>query len=133
MAWLHTVPEKAKQPRYKTRTVPMPPLEGGHYLLNILMEIGPTKIVGMGSAFGIDEIDIAAWQANSGLRLSAWEAQTVRRLSQEYAAQIASGKEASAPPPYVAPASALSDEQRAKIAAAMASWADKVNGQKAKA
>lgn len=133
MAWLHTVPEKAKQPRYKTRTVPMPPLEGGHYLLNILMEIGPTKIVGMGSAFGIDEVDIAAWQANSGLRLSGWEAQTVRRLSQEYAAELSSSKDANAQPPYVAGASGLSETQRAKIADAMSSWADKVNSQKGKA
>ena len=55
MAWLHTVPEKAKQPRYKTRVVSMPPLDGGMHLINIMLEIGPTKVAGMGGVVGIDD------------------------------------------------------------------------------
>jgi hypothetical protein len=130
MAWLHTVPEKAKQPRYKTRVVSMPPLDGGMHLINIMLEIGPTKVAGMGGVVGIDELDIAAWQFNSGISLTAWEAQTIRSLSQVYAAASMNGREASALPPYTPPAEELKEEQRQRISNAMSDWADKFNATK---
>lgn len=130
LAWLHTVPEKAKQPRYKTRVVSMPDIEGGEYLVNLALEIGPSKVAGMGGVVGIDEIDLAAWQANSGIRLTAWEAQTIRALSQAYASGCMDSRDARSPAPYSMPREGISIEQKAKISDAMSSWADKLNSQK---
>lgn len=130
MAWLHTVPEKAKQPRYKTRVVSMPPLDGGGYLVNLMLEIGPTKIAGMGSAIGLEEIDIAAWQSNSGIQLSPWESQTIRRLSQVYAGAAMDSREASSLAPYTPPKESIRDDHRQRISDAMNNWADKINATK---
>lgn len=130
LAWLHTVPEKAKQPRYKTRVVSMPDVEGGEYLVNLTLEIGPSKVAGMGGLVGIDEIDIAAWQANHGISLTSWEAKTIRALSQAYAYGCMDSRDAKAPAPYSVPRDGISLEQKMKISDAMNSWADKLNNQK---
>jgi hypothetical protein len=95
-----------------------------------MLEIGPTKVAGMGGVVGIDELDIAAWQFNSGISLTAWEAQTIRSLSQVYAAASMNGREASALPPYTPPAEELKEEQRQRISNAMSDWADKFNATK---
>lgn len=129
-AWLNTVPEKAKQPRYKTSATPMPPLKGGAYLASILFEIGPALPSGMGGLVSISELDIAAWQSNRDLRLTAWEARTIKRLSQAYASEAASASDPKALAPYVPPKELIPREQRERIAKAMGDWADKFNATK---
>lgn len=126
-AWLNTVPEKAKLPRYKTSAAVMPPLKGGAYLAEILFDIGPAVPAGMGGLVAIRDVDLAAWQANRDLRLSAWECRTIRRLSQAYASEAASASDPKAIAPYVAPKELVPQEQREKISKAMNDWADKLN------
>lgn len=105
----------------------MPPLEAGGYLVELLFEIGPVKPAGMAGVTAIDESDVAAWQRNQGLELTAWEARTLRLLSREYAAMLATAVDIHCPPPWV-PEKLISDEKREKIAEAMSNWADRVNG-----
>jgi hypothetical protein len=126
-AWLNTVPEKAKLPRFKTSAAVMPPLKGGGYLAEILFDIGPAVPAGMGGLVAIRDVDLAAWQANRDLRLSAWECRTIRRLSQAYASEASSASDPNAIAPYVAPKELIPREQREKISKAMDDWADKLN------
>jgi ribosome recycling factor len=104
----------------------MPPLGGGAYLIEILFEVGPSKPTGMGGSAPIDDVDLAAWMANQNVRLKPWEAQTIRKISREYAAMLSEAVEPNTPPPWVDP-DLLNQERREKIAKAMSNWADNIN------
>ena len=104
----------------------MPPLTGGAYLIEILFEVGPSKPVGMGGSVGIDEIDLAAWMSNQNVQLTPWEAQTIRRLSHEYAAMLSISSEPNTPAPWSSP-QAITDEMREKISNAMSDWGNRIN------
>lgn len=108
----------------------MPPLSCGAYLINIVFEIGPAKPTGMGGMVAIDEIDIASWQSNRDLRLSAWEARMLRHLSQVYASSFIEYRDPKASAPYLPEPSQISQAHRERISKAMADWADKVNGKR---
>ena len=129
IAWLNTVPEKEKRPRRDTVGGDLPPITAGGYLIELLFEIGPAQPMAMSSPVAISELEIAAWKANRGISLSAWEAGTIRRLSHEYASALTKASQASCPPFYMSP-ERMSEDRRAKIGNAMASWADKLNGGK---
>jgi hypothetical protein len=126
IAWLNTIPEKEKRPRRDTVGGDLPPITAGGYLLELLFEIGPAQPLAMSSPIAISEFEIAAWQANRGISLSAWEAGTIRRLSHDYAAALSKASQASCPPFYMSPERMTAD-RRARISKAMSSWADKVN------
>ena len=126
LAWLNTIPEKEKRPRRDTVGGDLPPITAGVYLIELLFEIGPAQPLAMSSPVAISELEIAAWQKNRGISLSAWEAGTIRRLSQDYASALAKAGQASCPPFYMSP-ERMTEDRRAKISKAMSSWADKVN------
>jgi len=128
-AWLNTVPEKQKLSRRVTRGGSPPPLSHAAYLIDILFEIGPVKVAGMGGTVSIDEQDVYAWQCNQGIALSAWESRTIRTLSREYSHMLSVASDPSCPPPYV-PDEYINTEKRKKIADAMTNWADKLNQQR---
>ncbi|CAB5187094.1 hypothetical protein UFOVP166_2 [uncultured Caudovirales phage] len=107
----------------------MPPIEAGGYLLEILFEVGPTKPAGMAGQVGIDEIDLLAWQTNQDIRLTGWEARTIRLLSREYASMLVEASDQHCPPPWVATV-VITEDQRDKIADAMSAWADRLNAQR---
>jgi hypothetical protein len=104
----------------------MPPLGGGAYLIEILFEVGPSKSTGMGGHTSIDDVDLAAWMSNQNVRLKPWEAQTIRKISREYAAMLSEAVEPNTPPPWV-DRNFLNQERREKIAKAMLNWADNIN------
>lgn len=104
----------------------MPNLGDGAYLVEILFEVGPSKPTGMGGHRPIDDLDLAAWMSNQNVRLSPWEARTVRQISREYAAMLSEAVEPNTPPPWV-DAKAMDEERRAKIAKAMSDWANRIN------
>ncbi len=60
----------------------MPPCDA-EYLASYLFEVGPTSPAGVGEG-PISHGEIAAWMANTGIRLNPWEARTLRRLSIDY-------------------------------------------------
>jgi len=119
-AWLNTVPEKQEKPRSAFHSEKRPPLpDGGEHLLQLLFEIGPCQMVGMGGWAAISEQELLAWQVNQGLRLSGWECSTVRRLSAAYAHQRGISTDKNCPSPWFAPAS-HSEAHKAKIAERLA-------------
>lgn len=104
IAWLDTRPDKAdgdksktpeptRRERLKKDGVDFPDLPHctAIYLAAYLFEIGPTVPTGMGDA-PIPHSEIAAWQANTGIRLSPWEALTLRRMSVDFASECAAAQ-----------------------------------------
>lgn len=111
LAWLQAVPEapegsKAKR-EDRTRLarlqeegieveLPGAPLP---YLLGYLYEIGP----GMPGAMGevpLSHGEIESWQRNTGIRLTPWEARTLRRLSIAHVEESYAARKREAPAPF---------------------------------
>ena len=107
-------------------SVSLPPVHAGHYLMNVLFEVGPVKPMPMSSPVAIDEIDLLAYQINRDIALSGWEAQVIRELSREYAAMLSEASAANCPAPYFA-SETMNDERRRKIAQGMSDFANKLN------
>lgn len=115
IAWLNAVPDeppkKVATPNIPadTRTrrerfrddridVEFPECDALH-LVDYLWEIGPTMSMGMGAA-PLTQSEIAAWQANTGIDLSAWEARTIRRLSSEFLYELQAATDRLRRPPW---------------------------------
>ncbi|WP_082452791.1 hypothetical protein [Sphingomonas sp. Leaf208] len=76
----------------------MPPLPLPH-LIERWTEIGMTGSNGM-SATPLSWTEIAAWQANTCIRLSPWEARIIRALSLAYVGQSRDSEEETCPSPW---------------------------------
>lgn len=76
----------------------MPPLEA-EYLIGYLWEVGPAMETGEGSA-PLSHGELAAWQANTGVVLEAWEARALRVLSREYLVMLHKAEKPECPPPW---------------------------------
>jgi hypothetical protein len=61
----------------------MPDRGNAGYLLEYLWDVGPTMSGSMGEG-PLTHSELQAYQANTGLELTCWEAETLRRLSMEY-------------------------------------------------
>jgi hypothetical protein len=81
-----------------------------HHLAEYLFEIGPTIPAGMGEG-PISQLEIAAWQANTGVELTRWDVRTLRRLSIAYLMEAQKAKSPACPSPL---AVVMSDEVRQK-------------------
>ena len=80
--------------------IPLPP-NPAPYLIDWLLEIGPTEPAGMGAApisFG----SMLDWQDIMGVELEPWEAQTLRRLSVDYVNEQYHARDKDRPAPYSA-------------------------------
>lgn len=78
--------------------VQMPPLPLPH-MVERWTEIGMTGSNGM-SATPLSWAEISAWQANTCIRLSPWEARMIRALSLAYIGQSRISEEETCPPPW---------------------------------
>lgn len=74
---------------------PLLPPNPAAYLTSWLFDIGPT----VGGEI-ITYRDLVAWQQISGVELLPWEAQTIRRLSADYAGEAYHAKKPDRPAPY---------------------------------
>ncbi len=92
----------------------MPEADGLH-LVEYLWEIGPTVPAGMGAA-PIAHSEIAAWQANTGIPLDAWEARLLRDLSLAYLAESNRATDHGAPPPWQPVITEATPDDAARIA-----------------
>lgn len=77
----------------------MPSPGPADHVLGYLYEIGPVAHGGMGPA-PIGHAEIEAWQGNTGIELTAWEARTLRRLSLDYIAASRQAEEPGCQPPW---------------------------------
>lgn len=66
----------------KNYEAPMPPVDA-QYILDYFFEIGPLMAAGM-SGGPITHEEMVAWQRNTGIELSSWQARFIRRLSSDY-------------------------------------------------
>ena len=76
----------------------MPPLPLPH-IIERWTEIGMVGSNGMAST-PLSWTEISAWQANTYIRLSSWEAKVIRALSQAYVAQARISEDETCPPPW---------------------------------
>jgi len=120
-AWLNTRPKKADgdksdksdpEPTRREQLAKegiaqpaMPPCQA-EYLLGYLFEIGPAATAGMGEV-PITHSEIRAWMLNTGIRLSPWEARTLRKLSQDYVNESHKATQRNCPAPWTADGAAL--------------------------
>lgn len=114
LGWLHAAPEPPKEQRGEPdrrsriqrlrdsdRVVELAPVdEDVAYLLEHLMQVGPS-MPGANGPVPISELELRAWQENSGIELDAWEARTLRRLSREYASEYHAASDPKRPCPYL--------------------------------
>jgi len=76
----------------------MPPLPLPH-MIERWTEMGMTGSNGM-SATPLNWAEIAAWQANTCVKLTPWESRLIRALSLAYVAQSRISEEETCPPPW---------------------------------
>jgi len=114
-AWLNTTPERAKGDKSEAPRLsrlekiradrkdpefdPHMPQVEAEYLIAYLYEIGPTVAAGMGAG-PITQGEVRAWQDNTGIELTSWEARTLRRLSCVYLAQSHKAEKIDCPAPW---------------------------------
>lgn len=115
IAWLQTVPESPKlkkaergamlQPQSRIEAMgeradelEYPPCDAPH-VIRYLFDVGPITFSGMG-AVPLSHTEIDAWQRNTGIELSAWEAGMLRDLSKVYIGMSEDAKHPSCPPPW---------------------------------
>ncbi len=78
---------------------PMPPVHAGQHLLDWFWEVGPAQSGGAAAA-PIGQQELAAWQANTGIHLQAWQARCLRSLSVAYVNAAHEAQSPDAPPPW---------------------------------
>lgn len=77
----------------------MPPCESRYLLGYLMFDLGPSFAAGsMGP--GQPELELAAWQSNTGIVLSPWESRVLKRLSLEYVTYLHEYAKPDCPPPW---------------------------------
>lgn len=69
------------------------------YLIDYLLEVGPTESGGLGPA-PLSHQELLAWQMNMRRFLQPWEISMLRRLSMEWVAQSYAAEEPNCPAPW---------------------------------
>lgn len=75
--------------------VPMPEVQCGRYLVDMLFRIGPGKKDGP-----LESGDLLNWQTLLGLEWTPWEAETLFKMSQAYVAEAHGATKHDALPPW---------------------------------
>lgn len=89
------------------------------YLAEVFYEIGPTKHGGMGPA-PLEDVDLQAWQRNTGIYLQPWEVQAVIQASKLWIAASAKAEDPDCPSPW----DGYGSDSGAKVATARSMRAD---------
>jgi hypothetical protein len=110
VAWLTAVPEgsersradefRAHDPQDPNLTLPDP--GPADWLINYWRELGLCG-AGFGRSVPLSWLEIDTWARMTAISLTPWEALTLRRLSDEYVAELARASSATAPPPWQDP------------------------------
>lgn len=75
-----------------------PPCDAS-YLLGYFFDVGPVEQSGMGP-LPLSHQEIEAWQRNTGIELTSWEAAMIHKLSREYLAMSHDAVSPMCPPPW---------------------------------
>jgi hypothetical protein len=79
---------------------PLPEPGLARHLVDYLLQVGPTGYGAMGPV-PLSHSEIAAWQANTGVDLTAWEATTLRTLSIDWITSSQAAQAEDCPAPWV--------------------------------
>jgi len=77
----------------------LPEIEGSDFCLSVLRSLG-VAVMGYAAIEPLPWTEISAYQSATGVRLTAWEAETVRILSEQYVAQVRASDDENCPAPY---------------------------------
>ena len=77
----------------------MPDIEGSMFCIDVFNTIG-RAVMGYASLDPLPWSEINSYQAATGVTLSAWEAETVRFLSDHYVSQSRISQDENCPAPY---------------------------------
>ena len=124
VAWLNTAPQVDSRAEKQTRLEKLradrkepeyhpelPDMPVSHWV-SYLWDVGPSLPTGNGPA-PITYGELVAWQQTSGVTLSPWDAQMVRRLSIEYINEQSRAVKPGCPSPL---AKLITDADRVKVA-----------------
>lgn len=78
----------------------MPPC-GALFLVGYLMDVGPALPGAMGSV-PLSEVELRAWQENTGIYLSPWQSRFLKRLSSVWIEQQGLAAKEECPSPWLA-------------------------------
>lgn len=78
----------------------MPPLSGGHHLVDWLHQAGTVNSGAMGGFSALAWTELRAWSQLCGIELQPWEAETIMLLSRTYASMFAEAADPHCPAPY---------------------------------
>lgn len=73
----------------------LPPLDGASHIITHLFTVGPST-----GGEALSYAEIAAWIDLTGNVLTAWEVETLRRLSVAYLSEREEAKDPERPPPF---------------------------------
>lgn len=108
MAWLNAAPRLPNQKSAPLSRLELTRRAGNEpdfpecdaiYLANYLWEVGPVSAGGMGPA-PVSHTELLAWQENTGVELSSWEARTLRDLSRAYLGESHRAEDPACPAPW---------------------------------
>lgn len=77
----------------------VPDVDNGGYLLKCFMEVGPA-MRGDSGAMPVSFQEINAWSQATSTPLTPWEANTIRKLSDDYVVQLIKSRDRYCPAPY---------------------------------
>lgn len=127
MAWLHAVPKapekKQVKPKEGSRLAtlkeqgrePRLPEAALKYLVDYLLEVGPTEQGGFGPK-PLSHVELMAWQINMHRRLQPYEVDFLRRLSVTWCVESQRAQDPVALPPYAAE---MTEDDHMAVARAM--------------
>lgn len=107
LAWLHAVPEKAKESRQKSLKaanedsllLQLPELGEAEYMVPLLYEAGLVEQSGMGIT-GLSWKELNSWQECTQVKLHTWEVTTLKQMSDAYASEFSQASKPDHPAPY---------------------------------
>jgi hypothetical protein len=80
----------------------MPPLQAEYeHVLAYLFEVGPTLYNGGMGEGPLTHSELVAWQWNTGIELSSWEARALLQLSRAYLVQSGLAEKPDCKPPWL--------------------------------
>lgn len=96
-----TAEERSRKQKMREEGIalPLPPCRAP-FLVDYLLQIGPTVPGGMGAA-AIGWRDIVAWQECTGIALPPWQAKLLRHASAEYLAMARDAEKPDCPQPWL--------------------------------
>lgn len=120
LAWLHATPEKSKESRLKRfkgldendSRLSLPDIETEYaatYVVELLHEAGLMLHSGMGPV-PLSWSEIQNWLTATGRELPLWEKLTIKRLSEEYVAELSMSHARDREQPYVKPTDTEGEE-----------------------